>query len=36
MFRAGEPQAFVAALEQYFPIVARHYGDTQIELTRRR
>ena len=36
MFRAGEPQAFVAALEQYFPIVARHNGDTQIELTRRR
>jgi transmembrane sensor len=36
MFRAGEPQAFVAALEQYFPIVARNYSDTQIELTRRR
>jgi transmembrane sensor len=36
MFRAGEPRAFVAALEQYFPITAQDYGDTQIVLTQRR
>ena len=36
MFRAGEPRAFVTALEQYFPIAARDYGDTEIVLTRRR
>ena len=36
MFRAGEPRAFVGALEQYFPIAARDYGDTQIVLTQRR
>jgi transmembrane sensor len=35
MFRAGEQQAFVAALEQYFPIAAQDDGD-QIVLTRRR
>jgi ferric-dicitrate binding protein FerR (iron transport regulator) len=32
MFRAGEQQAFVAALEQYFPITAEHHGDAQIVL----
>jgi transmembrane sensor len=36
MFRAGEQEAFVTALEQYFPIAARHRGDTEIILTRRR
>jgi transmembrane sensor len=36
MFRAGEQEAFVRALEQYFPIVARHQGDTEIILTPRR
>jgi transmembrane sensor len=36
MFRAGEPRAFVDALEQYFPIAAQDYGDTQIVLSQRR
>lgn len=36
MFRAGEQEAFVTALEQYFPIVAHHQGDTEIILTSRR
>jgi transmembrane sensor len=36
MFRAGEPRAFVDALEQYFPIAAQDYGDTRIVLTQRR
>jgi transmembrane sensor len=36
MFRAGEQEAFVTALEQYFPIAARDQGDTEIILTRRR
>lgn len=36
MFRAGEQEAFVTALEQYFPIVAHHHGDTEIILTSRR
>ena len=35
MFRAGEQQAFVSALEQYFPITAEPRGDTQIVLTAR-
>jgi transmembrane sensor len=35
MFRAGEQQAFVSALEQYFPIDAEHRGDTEIVLTAR-
>ena len=33
MFRAGEQEAFVSALEQYFPIAAEHRGDTEIVLT---
>jgi len=36
MFRAGEQEAFVTALEQYFPIVAQHHGDMEIILTSRR
>jgi transmembrane sensor len=36
MFRADEQEAFVTALEQYFPINARHNGDTEIILTLRR
>lgn len=36
MFRAGEPRAFVDALEEYFPIAAQDYGDTRIVLTQRR
>jgi transmembrane sensor len=36
MFRADEQEAFVTALEQYFPIAARHNGDTEIILTPRR
>jgi transmembrane sensor len=36
MFRAGEQRAFVAALEQYFPITARHESDVLIALTRQR
>ena len=36
MFRAGEQEAFVSALEQYFPIVALRHGDTEIILTSRR
>jgi transmembrane sensor len=36
MFRAGEQEAFVTALKQYFPIDARYHGDTEIILTRRR
>ena len=35
MFRAGEQEAFVSALEQYFPIAAEHRGDTEIVLTPR-
>ena len=35
MFRAGEQEAFVTALEQYFPIVAHHQSDTEIILTSR-
>jgi transmembrane sensor len=34
MFRAGEQDAFVTALEQYFPITARRH-DTEIILTSR-
>lgn len=36
MFRAGEQEAFVTALKQYFPIDVLHHGDTEIILTRRR
>jgi transmembrane sensor len=36
MFRADEQEAFVTALEQYFPIAALHHGDTEIILTPRR
>jgi transmembrane sensor len=36
MFRAGEQDAFAAALESYFPITAQHNGDTEIILTARR
>ena len=36
MFRAGEQEAFVSALEQYFPIDAHRHGDTEIILTSRR
>ena len=36
MFRAGEQEAFVTALEEYFPIEARRLGDTQIVLSLRR
>jgi transmembrane sensor len=36
MFHAGEQEAFVAALEQYFPITARSLDDTEIVLTLRR
>jgi transmembrane sensor len=36
MFRAGEQETFVTALEQYFPVTARHQGDTEIVLTLRR
>jgi transmembrane sensor len=36
MFRAGEQDAFVTALQDYFPISARRDGDTQIALTRTR
>jgi transmembrane sensor len=32
MFRAGEQQAFVAALEEYFPLVAERRRDTEIVL----
>lgn len=32
MFRAGEQQAFVAALEQYFPISAERHGEAEIVL----
>lgn len=35
MFRAGEQDAFVAALESYFPITAQYIGDTEIVLTAR-
>jgi transmembrane sensor len=35
MFRAGEQQAFIHALESYLPIAARYEGDTQIVLVRR-
>ena len=36
MFRAGEQEAFVTALEQYFPIAAQEHGDSEIILTSRR
>jgi transmembrane sensor len=36
MFRAGEQEAFVTALEQYFPITAQDRGDSEIILTFRR
>lgn len=36
MFRAGEQEAFVTALEQYFPIAAQQRGDSEIILTSRR
>jgi transmembrane sensor len=36
MFRAGEQDAFAAALESYFPITAQRNGDTEIILTARR
>ncbi len=32
MFRAGEQVAFVAALQEYFPVVARRDGATEITL----
>jgi transmembrane sensor len=32
MFRAGEQQAFVTALAQYFPITAEHHGEARIVL----
>jgi transmembrane sensor len=35
VFRAGEQEAFVTALENYFPIVAEHHGDAEIVLTTR-
>jgi ferric-dicitrate binding protein FerR (iron transport regulator) len=35
VFRAGEQEAFVTALENYFPIEAQHHGDTEIVLTAR-
>jgi transmembrane sensor len=33
MFRAGEQDAFVAALEQYYPILAKRRGEREIVLT---
>jgi transmembrane sensor len=36
MFRAGEQDAFAAALESYFPITVQRNGDTEIILTTRR
>jgi transmembrane sensor len=36
MFRAGEQEAFVTALEQYFPIAAQEHGDSEIILTSRK
>jgi transmembrane sensor len=35
MFRVGEQQAFVAALEQYFPITAERHGEAEIVLSPR-
>ena len=35
VFRAGEQEAFVTALENYFPIAAQHQGDAEIVLTTR-
>jgi transmembrane sensor len=35
MFRAGEQDGFVTALEQYFPVLAQHGRDSEITLTRR-
>lgn len=35
LFRAGQQEAFVSALEQYFPIAAEPRGDTEIVLTAR-
>jgi len=32
MFRAGEQEAFVAALQDYFPISVKRRGDTEIIL----
>jgi transmembrane sensor len=36
MFRAGEQEAFVTALEQYFPIAAEDRGDSEIILSLRK
>lgn len=36
MFRAGEQQAFVTALQDYFPITVRRDGDTEIILAHER
>jgi transmembrane sensor len=36
MFHAGDQEAFVAALKQYFPIEARSLDETEIVLTLRR
>lgn len=36
MFKAGEQERFVTALEDYFPIEVRHTGAQQIVLTARR
>jgi transmembrane sensor len=36
MFRAGEQEAFVTALESYFPIKAESRGDNEIALSARR
>jgi transmembrane sensor len=35
VFRAGEQEAFVTALESYFPIVVQRRGDAEIVLTAR-
>ena len=35
VFRAGEQEAFVAALENYFPIVTQRNGDAEIVLSAR-
>lgn len=32
MFRAGEQQAFVTALQEYFPIAVQSRGDAEIVL----
>lgn len=36
MFKAGEQESFVTALEDYFPIEVRHRGTEEIVLTARR